>query len=294
MDPMLAKRCPPNMVDTVLTDDAWELGQKVDGDRLIVIFDGKLGYRPLSRTGLAVRLTRPVIQAFTGVNAPMIVDGELLDDVFYPFDLPYLKDQIDHATPLVDRRAMLERIHGLWRPGPAVRLLPVARTTAEKLALVDAVRAQRGEGWVGKRLASPYRPSHGRDDRSDDWLKIKLVKQVDCVIDGRNRGSKANFVLGLRRRQGRRTVKVDVGEVSALTGDGPAITAALDDLEARGRNPFGKIVVTVTVLYATDDDRLYQAVKPRWRHDMKPASCTVDQLEECRTDRTVIEPVATR
>jgi DNA ligase D-like protein (predicted ligase) len=93
------------------------------------------------------------------------------------FDLLYAAGQSLLDAPLRVRRDQLEAL--LARAGDA-RLLPVGGVVGSGRALFAAAQEQGLEGIMGKRLDAPYRPG----ERSEAWLKIKLQRQVHCLILG--------------------------------------------------------------------------------------------------------------
>lgn len=81
------------------------------------------------------------------------------------FDLLYLDGRNVMALPLAERKAMLEQ---LLRPLRG-RLVIVSGLPARAELFERAVLGAKLEGFVAKRLESPYLPGV----RSRDWLKIK-------------------------------------------------------------------------------------------------------------------------
>jgi bifunctional non-homologous end joining protein LigD len=84
---------------------------------------------------------------------------------FCAFDLLYLDGRSVMALPLVERKAMLEQLLAPLRG----RLVIVGDLPARAALFEHAVLGAKLEGFVAKRLASPYLPGV----RSPDWLKIK-------------------------------------------------------------------------------------------------------------------------
>jgi hypothetical protein len=103
------------------------------------------------------------------------------------------------------------------RAGP-VRLLPALRDPAAKLEAARALLAGHAEGVVCKAAAGRYMPGRA----SPEAVRVKFRHTVDAVVVGAGSGGKANLVLACYK--GGRLV--EVGEVSALTGDGPASGSA--------------------------------------------------------------------
>lgn len=118
--------------------------------------------------------------------------------LYYAFDLLYLDGYDWRKVPLEARK---EKLKSITIPGDALRY---SDHSAEKgKALFELARQKGLEGIVAKERESAY-----QERRSSDWLKIKIRRQVECVIGGSTEpeGSRAHFgsiVLGLYDSQGR-------------------------------------------------------------------------------------------
>lgn len=99
---------------------------------------------------------------------------------FVCFDLVFFDGQWISDDPLTDRLTQLER--GVDFSGRVMNSAPIEESG---VALFEAAKASGLEGVVAKRKISPYLV--GR--RSKDWLKIKVVRQMDCVIGGWSQGT---------------------------------------------------------------------------------------------------------
>lgn len=277
-EPMLARKAPDTQHDEIMHDEAWALEPKVDGERrLIVVSDGQV--HPYNHDGEPTFLPRQITRAFKDFIGPatLMFDGELLRDTFIMFDLVQAGDLVTENTPWHERRQHLEAVHGAWRPGDAVRLMPAARTEADKHALRKAIIDGHGEGLMAKLASSAY--AFGK--RRRDWLKIKTTHTIDCVVTDIFVDGKENMELSLY--DGRRLVKV---AETGLTGDGKAVVALFDKMRRWKRPP--RIVVETTILYASDNNRLVQCTLPRIRTDRRPTSCKLSQLDDMRTDKGLV------
>ncbi len=277
MPDLIPMLCSPIEVDSLRNyqGDEWEWSQKVDGRRVLTeLIDGRV--TPLNRSGGAADLPAMMstVLARTLAGMPdLALDGELVgtrgNHELWLFDLPHLDGMIEPASPYHHRRAALEALHGITGDELDrfhIHLLPVARTLEDKLRLLRGVTESGAEGIVVKHLDHPYRPG----DRSLQSLKAKFVKTIDCVVSALGIDGKRNLGLEVYDPDG---TPVNVGEVSALTGDG-------------ARCKVGDIVA-VTYLYATVDRKLYgPPTRPMLRHDKAAAECTSDQLSF--TDRAIV------
>lgn len=254
---------------------------KVDGHRL-VIHVGQGEFDGVSRKGLdllgVTDEIRAEFNAFRDGGVRWVFDGELLNRTFYLFDLIEAGAHVDPSKPFEFRRAVLETFYEKWSPGPAVKLLTCAKTSESKRFMAAEVEAQCGEGLMFKDVNAPYLIGRKAGIRSKAFLKLKYRHDIDCVVMdlGRGRNSdgnvKQNMVLGLFKPGSTRPT--EVGECGALTGDGPRVQVG--------------DVVTVILLYSTDDNRLYQPTMPKIRLDKAAEECGWDQLDLCRTNKYTV------
>jgi bifunctional non-homologous end joining protein LigD len=91
------------------------------------------------------------------------------------FDIPFVEGTWIGGHPL---QARLERLTAAVEFGERVlRSDPIAE---QGIALFTAANAKGLEGIVGKSRLSHYIPGK----RTRDWLKVKTVQEIDCVIGG--------------------------------------------------------------------------------------------------------------
>ena len=274
-------------VDKPFDDEAWLYEIKWDGYRAVAFLDGK-SVRLVSRNQNDLTAAYPELQDIPAYLKfrTAILDGEVvaLDDqgrssfslmqqrtgvgesgrrirrtrddipvVYYVFDLLYLDGYDLMQADLEQRKQLLASIIA---PNDLLRYSDhyVGRGTA----LFEAA-AQRGlEGIIAKRRRSCY-----VQKRSHEWLKIKIVKQQECVIGGYTdpRGSRENFgsvVLGLYDDKGR---LIPVGQAgSGFTEQTHAqMWKRLHALETSSNPFFGKV----------ESDRRVHFVKPELVAEIK-------------------------
>lgn len=253
----------------VLNDD-WAFEQKLDGERLaLVVRDGRVS--GLNRRGVNTPVHREIIKTFVGTTGTWIFDGEWVDDVFWIFDMPMAPQGIEPRTPYSLRRhpmeAIVPHIAALTR---RVQLVPSYTTPESKVAIARAVVENHAEGLMLKRRSAPY--IIGK--RTDNMLKAKLIKTVDCIVTE----------VG---REGKHSIAVSLYENGVLLPDHGVGSVKVTD-EMLHALEVGE-VVEVIYLYCTDDRRLYQPRFGRRRPDKNPTDCTTDQLQY--TDKTVLAPL---
>lgn len=121
-----------------------------------------------------------------------VMQGEV-PVTYLVFDLLYLNGKRLMDAPFSYRRELLGSIA---LPRGPVRRSPLYE---EGAALFEQLRAAGGEGVVAKRKDSAYFPGK----RSREWIKFKLVQELDCVVAGwtEGRGNRAHtigaLILGL-------------------------------------------------------------------------------------------------
>lgn len=141
----------------------------IDGE-IVAMVNGRPSFEALqSRVNLQERV------AITRASKTLPV-------MYVAFDLLYLDGRSLLATPVEDRKAMLQEL--VVEKPELVMVSPAVES--EGRAVFQTARAQNLEGMVAKRLGSPYRPGK----RSKDWLKVKTLHNADVVIGGWTKGER--------------------------------------------------------------------------------------------------------
>jgi bifunctional non-homologous end joining protein LigD len=287
--PMLA-----TPVDRAFDDPQWLYEVKWDGYRAIAYLDGG-PVRLVSRNQNDLTAAYPELHSIGDyVKArTAILDGEIValdeqgrpsfslmqqrtgvgsggrriqrtrDDVpvvYCVFDLLYLDGYNVMNAELQQRKELLASI---LAPSDLMRYSD--HYIGNGKALFDAAAQRELEGIVAKHRTSPY-----VQKRSREWLKIKIVKQQECVIGGFTdpRGSRENFgsvVLGLFDDQGR---LIHVGHAgSGFTEQSHAeLWKRLHSLETKRSPFFGKVESTRPVHFVKPE--LVAEIKfTEWTHE---------------------------
>ncbi len=196
---------------------------------------------------------------------------------YFVFDLLYLDGWDLRASPLCERRRLLELV---LKPNALMK--PSAEFTVPPRELLAVVQAQGLEGIVAKRRTSRYDSSRG-----GDWIKIKVISEQEFVIAGYQLGEREYFgslVLGVYD-QGR---FIWVGSVG--TGFDNKLMESIRALMAEretGRCPFDEVpkllaparwvkpelVCRVRLSSWTEDLNLRAPVFIGMRTDIDPAEC---------------------
>jgi bifunctional non-homologous end joining protein LigD len=218
------------------------------------------------------------------------------DIVYYLFDVPYCAGHDLREVPLMQRRAVLQRVVE-HQPHDKVRFSAVFDARPEDV-IASACRLGL-EGVIAKRKQSAYVTR-----RSSDWVKLKCGRRQEFVIGGYTdpKGSRTgigSLLLGVHDRDGALRYAGNVG-----TGFNERILRELrdklDTLTA-DKNPFAagseipkkahwvqpRLVCEVAFGEWTRDDRIRHSVFHGLRDD-KPARAIV--REEARHDAPVDKP----
>lgn len=145
--------------------EKWKLNAVLDGEILVIGDDGKANFGALQ-------------------NWRSEADGHL---VYYVFDVLWLDGRDLMEQPLKERQQILNKI--IPKDDDRIRLSEVFAGSGTDFFL--AAQKMGLEGIMAKRLESVYLP----DNRSRDWLKIKVNQRQEVVIAGytNNEGSKKPF-----------------------------------------------------------------------------------------------------
>jgi bifunctional non-homologous end joining protein LigD len=200
----------------------WVYEIKFDGYRLLARIEGKTA-RLFTRNGHDWSDRMPhLVRALQRMKLkPGWLDGEIVvldeagrtdfqalqsafdstrtqDIVYFLFDLPYYDGHDLRAVPLVERRALLERL--LADPPPEIRFSAVFDAPPQDI-VASACRIGL-EGVIGKRRDSAY-----RSRRSPDWIKLKCARRQEFVVGGYTdpQGSRTGFgslLLGVHDEHG--------------------------------------------------------------------------------------------
>jgi bifunctional non-homologous end joining protein LigD len=263
--PQLAQEAVLSSLTHYIVDDDKVEEQKLDGHRVLLVSPGG-DAEPIALTRNGQPYTRGLPRKIREWRFPegngygeMILDGELVGDTYWVFDMPKSAGN-DESSPLSVRRFMLEQVlEFLTRGCDAIRLVPQAKTTEEKRALAAKAIANNFEGLIVKDKRAPYRMGA----RTEEWLKFKFVTTADCFVMAVRDDGKESIKLGMAQPFGN-SGQYEIVEVGR---------ASLIGKEKRGEIAVGD-VVEVRYLYCGAGGRLYQPTILRKRTDKPMHECT--------------------
>lgn len=236
-----------------INNPAYVAQEKMDGERRMAeVKESQKSIQGVNRKGLVVQLPEVIEKSLTAPSADMEVDGEQIGDTLYVFDLLALDGEDYRSKKFSSRMEILETLSF----GKNVKIVPVAKTTKEKQALFDKVKANKGEGIVFKLASAPYKV--GRPNSGGDHLKFKFTKTATFIVSGKTEGKRS---VGLMVREGKKNV--EVGKVTIPSNHSVPKTGSL---------------VEVEYLYAFKGGSVFQPVYLGERTDLDQEDASINQL----------------
>ncbi|CAN5294567.1 DNA ligase D [soil metagenome] len=303
------------LVEGVPPGDDWLWEIKFDGYRLLTRVDAKGEVRCFTRNGhdWSHKLPNLVKAVRASKLAPCWLDGEIvvpdakgspdfqaLQNAFderktesiqyFVFDLPYHDGHDLRAVPLVERRALLQKLLG--SADGTVRFSEAFER--DPVALLESAQKAGLEGLIGKRKSSSY-----RSDRSPDWVKLKTRLRQEFVIGGYTdpKGSRAgigSLLLGVHDDAGKLRFAGNVGtgfDERTLAGlkarlapldsqhspfaDAPAKVGARGDMTPHWVEP--TLIAEVSFAQWTNTGRIRHSVFHGLREDKPAKEVSVEQ-----------------
>lgn len=256
VQPQLSNAIDEATARVLLADPDWFAQEKMDGERRPVRFaDGvPVG---VNKKGLTVALpmtTLVALQQLLPNTAGTTLDAEMIGEVLHVFDALEWQGTDLRDSTLASR---LERLQTLGS-NALVKIVPTARSSAEKVALFERVRAANGEGLVFKRAGAKYvagRPHSGGDSR-----KFKFIAEATVRVARVNQG-KRSVLMELHDEAGAWS---EVGSVTIP----PAVTI-----------PAPGSCIEVAYLHAFPGGSLFQPVYKGLREDQDEGDCVLAQLK---------------
>ncbi|MES2911967.1 MAG: DNA ligase D, partial [Pseudomonadota bacterium] len=221
--------------------------------------------------------------------------------VYYVFDLPFYAGHDLRDVPLIERRALLQKIMAKNK-SPSLRFSDAFDAPSKDL--VSTACKLGFEGLIGKRADAPY-----QSRRSPDWIKLKCGKRQEFVICGftEPRGSRSGLgalLLGIHDAKGKLQYAGNVGSgfnEKVLTD----LRAQLDKLETdsspfdskttvEGRPHWVKPKLLAEIAFAdwTNTDRVRHAVFKGLRSDKKSQAITREKVVKASELKVAERPAA--
>lgn len=252
--PQLLNALELDELDRFLDSPAYGMSEKHDGVRFMVtVVDGKA--LAANRTGGAKPIPLELERAITALRADCTLDGELVGQTYFVFDLLMLEGE--DLRPLSFQRRFQALEHLLIGTQEPLALVPVITETAQKRACFEELQARKAEGCVFKDLAAPH--SAGRPNSGGPQRKFKFTED-------------ASFIVG--RHNAQRSVGLQV-----FTDDGQLLDVGNVTIPPNYAVPPLGAIVDVAYLYKFKGGCIYQPVYKGERPDVLAEECLERRLK---------------
>ena len=239
-------------LDSYLDNNVWGAQEKRDGERrMIIIHRGAMrdSVRGINRKGNFVTLPDAVIteaKKLTPASNVTVIDGEIIGDKYYPFDL-LMFEGVDYTNKAYALRlAKLEEI--LDKANTSFVKPVTAHIASTKRAMLAKLKDERAEGVVFKNMDAKW--SAGRPNSGGNAMKFKFVES-------------ATVRVGSDSRDGKRSVEMLVRDGIKMVSVGFVTIPPNFDVPS-----FGDLI-EVQYLYFYEKGSLYQPVYKGRRTDLE-------------------------
>ncbi|WP_001015837.1 WGR domain-containing protein, partial [Leptospira interrogans] len=240
-------------LSTYVEDDQYGAQEKLDGNRMMIrkIGDNVEG---INRKGLIIAISQILHDHSLSFSEDFILDGEVIGDVFFPFDI-FSKDGKDiQHLPYQERYAILESI--LKDQDEIFHIVKLVKSTKGKKVLLEELREKQKEGIVFKDLNAPYKA--GRPSSKGSQIKFKFYETATVSVET------VNLKRSVSMRLYNGNEWVSVGNVTI------PVNFAI---------PKENDIIEVRYLYAYKGGSLYQPTYLGARTDADENDCDLKQLK---------------
>ncbi len=244
-----------------LTSDDYVFQEKHNGDRRLVEKQNGI-IRDYNRNGKPGKgLPQCVKDALNAhPTSQFILDGELVGDVFFVFDILFYGTDPAAAKPYREREALFQTN---FPTSDFIKPVRSFKTPQEKITLIKFLVGIRAEGFVVKDMNAVYRPAITNSTRFN--FRYKFWKTLDAVVigDTTERDDK-----GMLKNSVRLGCYDSQGKLKDICGSTKKAEFTLKPGD----------VVELKYLYGTQTLDVVQPTMLRKRTDKAPNLCTLDQL----------------
>ena len=183
--PQLLNPIGTEELETYMTDDKYGAQEKYDGKRIIIDISEEVEYDEgadtlggvmgINRKGLAVGIPEEIKDAVKDLHG-YTLDGELVGDTYYTFDLLKAQGKGIYTWPYKKRYDVLQKLTF----GSNVVLAPLAIGEVAKGKMYADLQKGKKEGMVFKDLTAPYKA--GRPLKGGTQLKHKFWESATCEV----------------------------------------------------------------------------------------------------------------
>ncbi|MCA6372157.1 MAG: WGR domain-containing protein [Cytophagales bacterium] len=245
-----------------INDDRYLAEEKKDGERKMLNLDGERGsfkLEAINKLGFSTGYPTLFKSLEKSSKVNFLVDGELVFDTLFLFDLLNFNGVDLRNRSAVDRLAILENNFGMISNGISqIKPVYTAYTREEKLALLITLKERNAEGIVFKLKSGEYKS--GRPASGGDNLKFKFQETASFIVHLIN--DKRSVAIGL------------------FDTDGTFMSAGNVTIPPNHDIPKVGDVVEVRYLYAyKESGSVFQPVYKGKRNDVEKHECEASQLK---------------
>lgn len=239
-----------------LENDQFGAQEKLDGNRMMI---RKIGdtVEGINRKGLIIPISKTIHNHTLSFQESFILDGEVIGDTFYPFDL-FSKDQNDmQHLPYKERYALLSSILKNRAQNDIFHIVELLTSTKDKKRLLEKLRKDQKEGIVFKDLNASYKA--GRPASKGTQIKFKFYETATVSVEEVNLKHSVSMRL------------YDEGKGWVSVGN---VTIPVNE-----EMPQKNDIIEVRYLYAYREGSLYQPTYLGVRTDVDETDCDLKQLK---------------
>lgn len=245
-----------NEVNALLENEEWAAQEKLDGVRFLLKKQSDFCPKGFNRSGKSVGYPVGIYNAADKYKKNFLIDGELIGQKFYVFDILEYNGKCIRENKLSDRIKALEDVVNNLNSEDII-FTKLHSSKKQKIDLYKDLLANNKEGIVFKRINAKY--YSGRPASGGDYLKFKFYSTCSCVVTGINKKRSAS--IGLYK--GKKLVKA--GNVT---------------ISSNFEIPEVGDIVEVRYLYARKQSgSLYQPTYLGKRTDIDAENCQQKQLK---------------
>ena len=234
-------------IEAMLDDPNWWIEEKHDGDNRQVrsLADGSV--QGINKRGLVVALPQSLADGVAAVPGPFLASAEIIGTTLHVFDIQELDGKDLRGLSYRERYALRAKVvQNMRAAGADVEMVTAATTSAEKRALMEAIRDRAGEGVVFKRAAAVFEAGK-QSATSADQFKWKFTE--DCTV----RVSKVS--------KSKRSISVEIDGPDGVMDLGSVTIPSNQDIPSAGD------LVSVTYLHLYEGGSLFQSTYKGVRTD---------------------------
>jgi bifunctional non-homologous end joining protein LigD len=169
-------------LDRLLDDPRWALMQKHDGERRLIEINAAAEIVGINRKSLYVALPRGIVATVSSLPTGTIIDGEIIGDGYFPFDLiAHDGDESIKERSFESRHALLEDILRPIVAATNITFVPAMTDPVAKRRYFAELLESGAEGAVFIMVSAAYTAG-----KSKIALKCKFYETASVLVSGLN------------------------------------------------------------------------------------------------------------